>query len=626
MCGICGYVGKYDISLDILKKMNDTMYHRGPDDTGVEIYSTRENNYVGLAQRRLSIMDLSTLGHQPMHSSDGRITVVFNGEIYNFKAIREQIKNYHFKSQCDTEVIIAAYLEWGIECVNKFNGMFAFALYDRYDESLFLVRDRIGKKPLYYYHRDNDFVFASECKPILYYPYFKKYININVLQFFFCNQYIQTPETIYENVYKLEPGSILTYKDKKITVKKYWDVVDKHNNLRKNVLTNYEEAKMKLNLLLDDSVALRMVADVPVGTFLSGGVDSSLVSAIAQRYADNKLKTFSIGFYEHDHDEAKYARVIAEYLGTDHTEYYMSDKEALSLIKDIPKYYDEPFADVSQIPTMLVSKLAKERVSVVLTGDGADEFFCGYTVKYENVKRAQKFDSIGNLIYQFEKLPYVGKSLGKFLPNKIKIVADNRIPQERTQFGVNGIKGITDYLLKYVGGKEKFDATRFLQNDWQDEAMLIDQVTYLPSVLSKVDRASMRYSLECRSPFMDYRIMELSYQMPQHFKYDSASRGKKIVKDLAYDYIPRELLERKKHGFGAPIELWIRNGLKDEIMKYSQVSLLEKQGIFKPVETNKIVRDYFSGIFYFRTTDMNAFLWRYFVFQQWYYYYCCDVD
>ena len=625
MCGICGYIGDFDISLEVLKKMNDTMYHRGPNDSGAEIYSTQGNKYVGLAQRRLSIMDLSMLGHQPMHSNDGRITVVFNGEIYNFKEIREQITTYSFKSQCDTEVIIAAYLEWGIDCVNKFNGMFAFALYDRRDESLFLVRDRIGKKPLYYYHNGNDFVFASECKPILHYPYFVKKINLNVLPFFFCNQYIQAPETIFENVYKLEPGSILHYKNNKITIKKYWDVVEKHNSLRENLITDYEEAKANFDLLLNEAIAMRMVADVPVGTFLSGGIDSSLVTAIAQRYADSKLKTFSIGFHDNECNEAEYARAIAEYLGTEHTEYYISEMEALSMIEDMPKYYDEPFADSSQIPTMLVSKIAKEQVTVVLTGDGADEFFCGYSVKYENVKKAQNFDCIGNLIYKAGNFPGVGNIIGKILPNKVKLVVDNRVSEERTQFGVNGIKNISDFILKHSGGKEKFDAVRFLQNDWQDEAMLIDQYTYLPSVLSKVDRASMKYSLECRSPFMDYRIMELSYQMPQSFKYDSTSRGKRIVKDIAYDYIPRKLLERKKHGFCAPIESWMKNNLKEQILQYSQISFLEKQGIFKPLETNKLVREYFSEKYPFCKADMNAFMWRYFVFQQCYNYYCCDM-
>ncbi|MGM9560029.1 asparagine synthase (glutamine-hydrolyzing) [Anaerovibrio slackiae] len=625
MCGICGYIGDFDISLEVLKKMNDTMYHRGPNDSGEEIYSMQGNKYIGLAQRRLSIMDLSMLGHQPMHSNDGRITVVFNGEIYNFKEIREQITTYSFKSQCDTEVIIAAYLEWGIDCINKFNGMFAFALYDRRDESLFLVRDRIGKKPLYYYRNGNDFVFASECKPILHYPYFVKKINLNVLPFFFCNQYIQAPETIFENVYKLEPGSLLHYKNKKITIKKYWDVVEKHNSLRENLMTNYEDAKANFDLLLNDAIAMRMVADVPIGTFLSGGIDSSLVTAIAQRYADSKLKTFSIGFHDNECNEAEYARSIAEYLGTEHTEYYMSEMEALSMIEDMPKYYDEPFADSSQIPTMLVSQIAKEQVTVVLTGDGADEFFCGYSVKYENVKKAQNFDCIGNWIYKAGNFPGVGNIIGKILPNKVKLVVDNRISEERTQFGVDGIKNISDFLLKHLGGKEKFDAVRFLQNDWQDEAMLIDQYTYLPSVLSKVDRASMKYSLECRSPFMDYRIMELSYQMPQSFKYDSTSRGKRIVKDIAYDYIPRKLLERKKHGFSAPIESWMKNNLKEQILQYSQISFLEKQGIFKPIETNQFVREYFYEKYPFRKADMNAFMWRYFVFQQWYNYYCCDM-
>ena len=391
MCGICGYISKKNITKEQLKEMNDTMYHRGPNDSGEEIYPMSEGYQVGFAQRRLSILDLSMLGHQPMHSANQRVSVVYNGEIYNFQELKEELTDYPFRSNCDTEVIIAAYLKWGIQCVERFNGMFAIALYDRDTEDIFLIRDRIGKKPLYYWYEDRNLVFASELKPIMKCPGFSGKMERRVLSRYLFQQYINAPESIYEKVYKLEPGAILQFHKGEIKTWKYWDVKKVYAEAKKNPVGSYEEAKEQLKELLKQAVASRMIADVPLGSFLSGGYDSSLVTAIAQEHSQEPVKTFSIGFHEEKYNEAKYARAVADYLGTNHTELYIDEKDMFDLVDSIPQYYDEPFADSSQIATMMVSKLAREHVTVALSGDGGDEFFCGYNI-YENVAQAQKLD------------------------------------------------------------------------------------------------------------------------------------------------------------------------------------------------------------------------------------------
>ena len=389
MCGICGFVSKQNISLDQLKTMNQTMLHRGPDDGGEEIYMMHQGYMVGLAQRRLSIMDLSPLGHQPMHSVDGRVSVVFNGEIYNHLALKKQLSGYPFRSTCDTEVIIAAYLKWGIECIHRLNGMFAIALYDRDMEALYLVRDRIGKKPLYYQLENGDLYFASELKPLMERPGFAGNIRQDVLARYLQQQYINAPESVFETVYKLEPGSILTFRYGVVEQRKYWDIKTVYHEMQAQPVKTYEEAKEGLKDRLKKSVADRMIADVPLGSFLSGGYDSSLVTALAQEQSSAPVKTFSIGFHEERYNEAGYAREVANYLGTEHTELYIDEEEMYKQVADLPKYFDEPFADSSQIPTMLVSRLAREKVTVALSGDGGDEFFCGYNL-YKNVKQAQQ--------------------------------------------------------------------------------------------------------------------------------------------------------------------------------------------------------------------------------------------
>ncbi len=382
MCGICGYFSKNRITEEKLQEMNDTMYHRGPDDHGVSLYQAGEGYSVGMAQRRLAIMDLSPLGHQPMESADGQTVVVFNGEIYNFNKLKKELSDYPFQSTCDTEVILAAYRRWGISCVEKLQGMFSIALFDRKKDTLYLIRDRIGKKPLYYWIEDGNLVFASELKPIMKCPGFHAKIRKDVISRFLYQQYLCEPDSIFEGVYKVEPGSIVSFCHGQEDKYFYWDIKNVYREKKGTFPGNYEEAKARLLDLLRGAVRERLVADVPVGSFLSGGYDSSLVTSIAQQISHSPVKTFSIGFYEEKYNEAGYAREVAAHLGCDHTELYVSEQDLLDMVEDLPVYYDEPFADSSQIPSMLVAKLARQKVTVALSGDGGDEFFCGYQNLY----------------------------------------------------------------------------------------------------------------------------------------------------------------------------------------------------------------------------------------------------
>lgn len=378
MCGICGYVNKKMLKNGMLSEMNDTMRHRGPNDSGV--WEREVDGYsVGMAQRRLSILDLSERGHQPMCSSDGDVVIVFNGEIYNYKEIREELqgKKYRFLSNCDTEVIIASYQEWGCQCFNKFNGMFAIAIYDIGQRKLVLARDRLGKKPLYYYH-DGTFCFGSELKPILKYPLFIKNINLDMVGNFLCNKCVPAPYTIFNNTHKLMPGTYLVYQNGDIKISEYWNAAEHKNRVKGLQIEDYEDCKRQLESLLMDSIEKRMISDVPVGSFLSGGIDSTLVTSLAQKVSGKPIKTFTIGFDDKEKNEAEFAAETAKYLGTDHHELYVSEKDIFDMIKDLPYYYDEPFSDSSQLPCMLVSKMASEHITVALSGDGGDELFCGY--------------------------------------------------------------------------------------------------------------------------------------------------------------------------------------------------------------------------------------------------------
>ena len=619
MCGICGFVSRQKISVEQLVEMNDTMYHRGPNDSGAQIYPMKDGFAVGLAQRRLSILDLSPSGHQPMHSKDGRVSLVFNGEIYNFSELKKELSDYSFCSTCDTEVILAAYLKWGIDCVKKLNGMFAIAIFDRETQALHLVRDRIGKKPLYYWFENGNLVFASELKPIMVCPGFAKRIQTGVLPRYLYQQYISGPETVFENVYKVAPGERITFVNGKLQKQKYWDLKEVYHQKKENPPKSFEEAKAQLKALLETAVAQRMVADVPLGTFLSGGYDSSLVTAVAQSLSREPVKTFSIGFEEKQYNEAEYAKEVAAYLGCDHTEMYIGEQDMFRLIESIPKYYDEAFADSSQIPSMLVSELARKDVTVALSGDGGDEFFCGYNV-YDKVLQAQKLDKIGAVAGAVGDVLHITDKY----PFKVRVIAKNRNKEAKTQF-------IAGNYLKAAEGMVRKDKNTFLpcyydfetkyqEKNWQERRMLLDMETYLPEdILCKVDRASMKYSLETRCPILDTNVMEYAFSLPHEFKYGNGMK-KRILKELAYDYIPREMLERKKTGFSVPLDKWLRGPLKEQVLAFAGAEFLDRQGIFDAAYVEGFLKNYMekgdggSGT----GANYSRMVWAFFMFQRWY--------
>lgn len=623
MCGICGFYSKQEESLQNLIKMNNTMTHRGPDDHGEEIFSSVNGEYsIGLAHRRLAIQDLSELGHQPMYSNDGRVGVVFNGEIYNFLDLKTEMSGYHFQSNCDTEVILAAYQEWGIKFVERLNGMFAIALFDKKDDTLYLIRDRIGKKPLYYYLISGSLYYASELKPLMASSYFSGKINDKIVGKFLYRQYINAPDTIFQSTYKVKPGEILKFRKGKLEQRKYWDVANIYNLGKENRPLLYEDAKEQLEVLLKKAVLKRTVADVPVGEFLSGGYDSALVCALAQSISPNPINTYSIGFYDEKLNEAPFAKKIAQHLGTNHTEYYISEKEMFDLVKSIPQYYDEPFADASQICTMRVSELAKKDVTVVLTGDGGDELFGGYTI-YNRIAVAQQKKLQGIILHYLLKAPFIRNKYDySNIPFIYRVASESLEIETRTQTGSGHYFDILDNILLCKEHSSYLDPieTRYQEKNWVYRRMLLDLDTYLSGdILCKVDRASMKYSLEARCPFLDKDVMEFSLGLPLEYKINNGEL-KKILKDITYKYIPKELMDRAKQGFNVPIERWLRNELKEELLSYTNDEFLKRQNIFNPAETQKLVSLFIKKGNGGKDTGKNyaRFVWSYFIFQQWY--------
>jgi len=613
MCGICGYVNKKLIDTSILTRMNDTMYHRGPDDSG-EWEIQMDDYAVGLAQRRLSILDLSELGHQPMVSSFGDAIITYNGEIYNFMELRAELekKSYSFISTCDTEVILAAYQEWGTDCFARFNGMFAIAIYDHSSDRLIMARDRMGKKPLYYYHKGDDFVFASELKPIMNYPYFSKNIDQSVIGMYLCNKCIMAPKTIFMDTYKLEPGTylVLDCKSKNVIEQKpYWNLIEIFNNTEKKIHT-LDEAKTELRDLLRDSVSKRLVADVPVGTFLSGGIDSTLISAVAQEVKGSPVDSFTIGFYDEERNEAPYAKDIAKHIGTNHHELYMTDEEILGQVKDIVKYYDEPFSDSSQIPCMLVSRVARDNVTVSLSGDGGDEMCCGYSM-YDYNRMVQNLDFLGAIEYH---MPW-NKLLSKKLPPYGRAFINNRDERYKTQLFADLFVEEAQKILKVDVGNVKSEKEQLIDTkNHQEKRMILDMVDYLPSdILAKMDRAAMKYSLEVRCPLLDHRIPEWSFGVDHDLKYHGKEK-KYLLKQLTYEYVPKELLDRPKKGFGVPLKKWVQTVLKPEIDRVSEKELLDRQGIFDYEGLNRLKEVQAKT----GKTLYAHILWGFYVFQMWY--------
>lgn len=599
--------------------MNHSMRHRGPDDSGEEMFFHGPKT-IGLAHRRLSILDLSSAGHQPMKSFDGRLTVVFNGEIYNYKEIRRQLKDYAFQSNCDTEVILAGYEKWGVDCISHFNGMFAAAIYDMQSDELVLFRDRFGKKPLYYMRNADEIVFASELKPLMLFPGFDQKIRTDVLHRFLARQYIKSPDTIFENVQKLEPGSYLRYKDEGVAICKYWDAYERYCMMCGKPITGYHEAKQRLKDELKKSVRSRLASDVPLGILLSAGYDSTLVASIAQEImGKEKAKTFSIGFTEERINEAVHAKKIAAYLGTDHTQMYCTETEMLRLLDDYAFYYDEPFSDASAIPTMLVSRLAKKEVTVVLSGDGGDELFCGYR-HYDLMKIAQRLNMLATILHAVGKL----RNIERFYPHKVRMLSEAVDTNAKIQLVLNANEETTRSLLLQQDSllPIRYEAkNRYLLDDWQTRRMLLDIDTYMTDdILAKVDRGLMRYSLECRCPILDKNVAELSFRIPQQFKY--AHRQKKyILKDIVHDYVPRVMMDRPKMGFAAPLEKWLKGVLREQLLDYCNCKWLQRQGIFDAKAVQKTVKDFYTGNRGEKGLNHAGLLWSFLVFQRWYEFY-----
>ena len=589
MCGIVGSLGNNKASNKSILEMAKTIDYRGPDDFGV--WSDNKYN-IYLGHRRLSILDLTNNGHQPMISKSGRYIIVFNGEIYNHIAIRNNYFNdFDWNGSSDTETLLAAFEKWGIENSLKFLvGMFSFAVWDRHEESLNLVRDRFGEKPLFYYNGKEGVVFASELKAINFLLNKTLEINDESLAIFLCLSYVPCPLSIYKDVFKLEPGHLIKFSKSGDSVSKpYWSLEEKYFSAKENIFNgNDTEAINILESLLKNTLKNQTISDVPLGAFLSGGIDSSLVTSLLQSESSVPIKTFTIGFDSKDFDESDYAKKVSSYLKTDHTEFFVSSKDALEIIPCLQKIYDEPFADSSQIPTFFVSKLAKEKVTVALSGDGADELFAGYNryIFTEKIWRT------------LNRVPLrMRKSCSKFLskiPNPlieaILNTSNNFLPI-KSQFSYpmskytkmmdilkSGSEMETYYrLISYwsfsppITKDIKFDFYKYLKKSFAnstkysflDEMMLNDLKYYLSDdILQKVDRASMASSLETRTPFLDHQLAEFSFSLPLNMKLRNGE-SKWILRQLLKKYLPVNLFERRKMGFSVPIDSWLIGPLRD---------------------------------------------------------------
>ncbi|MFN8115490.1 MAG: asparagine synthase (glutamine-hydrolyzing) [Bacteroidia bacterium] len=629
MCGIAGFIDFNQKSSSILlQQLTDTLHHRGPDGSSYEFIQTH-NYQLGLGHRRLSIIDLSETGKQPMKYQ--HLWITFNGEIYNYSEIKKELidLNHQFIGHSDTEVILHAFEQWGISCVEKFIGMFAFMIYDTKAEEIYCIRDRAGIKPFFYYWHNGLFLFSSELKAFHQHPQFEKEINLDAVAAFMQFGNVPTPHCIFNYCYKLKPGHYLNFSLRtfNLLLHKYWDVYDAYNKPKLNI--SFEEAKQETENILKSAFKYRMVSDVPVGVFLSGGYDSACVTVLLQKDSSEKLKTFTIGVPDIGLNEAPYAKDVAKYLGTEHYEYACTQSEALSLIDDLPYYYDEPFADSSAIPTTLVCKMARKQVTVALSADAGDEIFAGYN-RYDYMMK------YGNKLNQLPYFVRKGTSnIMSFIPSdkipvlKHKYNFHNRYEKLKSLLNDPSPKNMmlslsnqyTDSQLKHLI-KSQFNEieTNYLSDSLLKQfysplayMMAIDYQTYLiDDILQKVDRASMTASLEGREPFLDHRVIEWAAQLPDDYKYYKGSK-KHILKEIVHQYIPKNLMDRPKMGFAIPIENWLMVDLKEKVLYYLDDKTIEKQGIFNVDFVRNIKNDFYSG-----KKEFALKLWYILMFQMWY--------
>jgi asparagine synthase (glutamine-hydrolysing) len=616
MCGIAGFYSTDGFFRETaLKEMTNCIAHRGPDSEGQYFDGT-----CGLSHRRLSIIDLSDRAKQPMFSSDNRYVIIYNGEVYNFTEIGAKLsmkssagKTHKFKSSSDTEIILEAFITNGPSFVHELNGMFVFAIYDTETKDLFIYRDRMGIKPLYFYWDEKQFAFASELKSLRQLEGLELDINPTAVRKFLHLGYIPAPHSIYKNIYKLRSGSWLKLNSQGMEIHRYWNPTNKISN---NIIREKDQAMVKLSDLLISSVQYQLKSDVPFGVFLSGGIDSSLITAQAVMLSSVKVNSFSIGFEENSHNESVYAKAVAKYLGTSHHEFIVSYKDALNLIDSITDTYDEPFADSSCIPTMLVSKLAKQYVTVTLSGEGGDELFLGYgaykwarlldnpvisnlrkptakvlkkmSSRYQRIGRLLDYDDTDNKkshIFSQEQYMFSEREVGAlvtddFLANGEEDTHHNfqsvlRVLDERNN---SGNVGVAERKLTSMELQALYDLDNYLQDD----------------LLTKVDRASMKYSIETRVPYLDHRMVEFALNLSPDLKYRHGTY-KYILKQVLYQYIPKQLFDRPKQGFAIPLNKWLGSSLRYLIDEYLSEETINRYGVLKYSEVKNLKEAYFSG-------------------------------
>lgn len=666
MCGIVGYWGGMERAdaFDLAARMANEIVHRGPDDAGVWMDDAAG---LALAHRRLSILDLSPAGHQPMVSANGRYVIAFNGEIYNHLDLREALEKrarcpqsrltlalfpvgrgdkggergeYGWRGHSDTETLLAAIAAWGVEVTLKHCvGMFAFALWDRETRNLTLARDRLGEKPLYYGWQGETFLFGSELKALRVHPAFRGEINRDALALYMRHNCIPAPYSIHQGIYKLPPGTLFTIGqgERDARPRSYWSAREAAENGQRNPFSGSEaEAMAALDSVLRQAVAGQMLADVPLGAFLSGGVDSSIVVALMQKLSERSAKTFTIGFQETGYNEAEHAHVVARHLGTEHTELYITSAQAMAVIPKLPSLYDEPFADSSQIPTFLVSELARQHVTVSLSGDGGDELFGGYNRHFwaKNIWRRVGWlpqpmrAALAGALTTLPPLAWNGvfKGLACFLPSgwryanpgdklhKLAEILAVRTPEEIYLGLVSHWKNPAEVLR---GAQEPAtvltDPAKWAAlPDFEHCMMYLDQMTYLPDdILTKVDRAAMRMSLETRVPFLDHRVVEFAWSLPLSLKIRDG-HGKWLLRQVLYKYIPKEIMERPKMGFGIPLDVWLRGPLKDWAETLLDETRLRNEEFFEPLAIRQKWAEHLAG-----RRNWSYHLWDVLMFQAW---------
>lgn len=650
MCGLAGFLGtgfsdSRDNAKSIVGRMTDTIINRGPDDSGTW---TCEHGMVALGHRRLAIVDLSPAGHQPMAGPSGRYVMVFNGEIYNHLKLRSALETAGqapvWRGHSDTETLLAGFDAWGIQgTVERAIGMFAIAVWDRETRTLTLVRDRLGEKPLYYGWQGSGtqavFLFGSELKALRVHPSFENRVDRGALSLQLRNNYIPAPYSIYQGISKLPPGSLLTVSlsQREERVSQYWCAASVAEKGIANPFTGTaEDAVDQLEVLLKDAISQQMMADVPLGAFLSGGIDSSTIVALMQAQSSRPVKTFTIGFNEVGYNEAEHAKAVAAHLGTEHTELYVTAQQARDVIPLLPQIYDEPFSDSSQIPTYLVSQLAKKHVTVSLSGDAGDELFCGYT-RYQSAERiwsrvgmaprvVRQLVAAGITSVSPQRWNRIGDGLQNVIPASLRVSA----------FGDKLHKGADVLTARnfdafYLGLCAHWpDPSAIVLNGYHPPTMLVedaprlpgfsrvqrmmalDMLSYLPGdILTKVDRAAMGVSLETRVPFLDHRVVELAWRLPQSVKVREG-KSKWVLRQILYRHVPEALIERPKMGFGVPIGAWLRGPLRDWAESLLDEQRLKQEGFFHPAPIRKKWREHLSG-----QRNWQHHLWDVLMFQAW---------